>query len=57
MLVLQKYFEQKKQEIQDLNEKIKNLDETIRAFSDGNEIIEALTNLIDKSKHWQNIKG
>ena len=41
-----KYFEQKKQEIQDLNEKIKNLDETIRAFSDGNEIIEALTNLI-----------
>lgn len=45
-----KYFEQKKQEIQDLNEKIKNLDETIRAFSDGNEIIEALTNLIDKKQ-------
>lgn len=30
--------------------KIKNLDETIRAFSDGNEIIEALTNLIDKKQ-------
>ena len=45
-----RYFEQKKQEIQDLNEKIKNLDETIRAFSDGNEIIEALTNLIDKKQ-------
>lgn len=46
----EEYFEQKKKEIQDLEDKIKILDESIRTVSEGNEIIQVLTELIDKKQ-------
>lgn len=53
------YFEQKKKKIQDLEDQIKILDESIQTVSEGNEIIEVLTELIDKKQsllEYRNLK-
>lgn len=55
----EEYFEQKKKKIQDLENKIKILDESIQSVSEGNEIIEVLTELIDKKQgllEYRNMK-
>lgn len=46
----EEYFEQKKKHIENLDEEIGNLEKDIKAVSDGNKIIETLTDLISKKQ-------